>query len=192
MNTKTYYDGKFKQKGTEISDMFGGIKKPSEDVGPESYTTWISIGGPVKGSIWASNGSTGFRTLGLRVDDPCKAVDNLERISMKTSHTAYRDLRYHDGTNSTFWLQKCTGLKALRLTQSVPFLTLDTGNLLIHATPADICTRLEIIHRAPDDSLFTNVIFLHMLGRDEATIEKCSPQEQKCKPRTFHVTSVAG
>ena len=126
------------------------------------------------------------------MDDPCKAVDNLSRISMKTGHTSYRDLRYHDGTNSTFWLQKCTSLKALRLTQSFPFLTLDTGKLLIHATPADICTRLEIIHRAPDDSLFTNVIFLHMLGRDAATIEKCSPQEQKCRPRTFHVTSVAG
>ena len=126
------------------------------------------------------------------MDDPCKAVDNLERISMKTGHTFDRDLRYHEGTNSTYWLQKCTSHKALRLTQSFPFLTLDTGKLLIHATPADICTRLEIIHRAPDDSLFTNVIFLHMLGRDAATIEKCSPQEQKCRPRTFHVTSVAG
>ena len=172
--------------------MFGGIKKPSEDVGPQSYTTWISIGGPVKGSYMVREGKDSVTDWGLRVDDPCKAVDNLELISMKTGHTAYRDLRYHDGTNSTFWLQKCTDLKALRLTQSVPFLTLDTGNLLIHATPADICTRLVIIHRAPDDSLFTNVIFLHMLGRDAATIEKCSPQEQKCRPRTFHVTSVAG
>jgi len=104
MSTKTYYDRESRQISTEISDKFGGSTNNHPNWKPENYTTWISIGGPVKGSYMVREGKDLVTDWGLRVDDPCKAVDNLERISMKISHTAYRDLRYHDGTNSTYWL----------------------------------------------------------------------------------------
>ena len=49
--------------------------------------------------------------FGMRVDDPCQAIDN-DVESNKTSivrpgRTTVKDLKYYQGTDSTFWLPRC-------------------------------------------------------------------------------------
>jgi hypothetical protein len=133
---------------------------------------------------------------GFRVEDPCKAVDNSELINLTPGKTAERDFRYHDANNSTFWLQQCTGLKAFRFTKTFSFLDLTSGKLKVLSTPPDVCSLVEIEHRAPDNSVVTNVFYLKMLSRSEAKIEKCSlpPETGKCFPKIndLKITAVAG
>ena len=52
-----------------------------------------------------------------------------------------------------------------------PFLKLHKGNLAIISTPPDQCIRLEMQHKAPNNSTITNVFYLHMVNNFEATIE---------------------
>jgi len=63
-----------------------------------------------------------------------------------------------------------------------PFLELLNGKLAIISTPPDQCTQLEIEHEAPDGSTVTKVIYLHMLGKFEGTVEQCLPTSGNCKP----------
>ena len=84
----------------------------------------------------------------MQVDDPCKAQDNSSpqnsTISLTPGKTIVKDLKYYSGTDSTFWLPLCTGLKALRFVKPFPFIELVNGNLAIFSTPSDLCTRLEV------------------------------------------------
>ena len=63
-----------------------------------------------------------------------------------------------------------------------PFLRLRHGNLAVLSTPPDQCTRLEVLHNAPDNSSVTNVFHLHTESKFEATLEKCSPHHGNCQP----------
>ena len=63
-----------------------------------------------------------------------------------------------------------------------PFLKLRHGNLAILSNPPDQCTRLEVQHNAPDNSIVTNVFHLHTVNKFEATLETCSPHANNCKP----------
>ena len=63
-----------------------------------------------------------------------------------------------------------------------PFLELRKGNIAVLSTPPDQCTKLEVEHNAPDDSLVTNVFYLHTVNKFEATLEKCSPHNGNCQP----------
>jgi len=75
-----------------------------------------------------------------------------------------------------------------------PFLKLRQGNLAILNTPPDKCTRLEVQHKAPDNSLVTNVFYLHIVSKFEATLETCSPHHGNCQPniKDLALTGTAG
>ena len=121
----------------------------------------------------------------MRVEDPCQAKDNNFNINLNPRNTTVKDLKYHEGTDSLFWLRKmCQDAKALSLleTDALPFLALFQGNLAILSTLPDQCTRLEVQHSAPDDSTIINVLYLHMMHKFEATIESCSPTHGDCQP----------
>ena len=70
---------------------------------------WISMGGPIKGSYAIKNGEDRFNDyisdFGMRVKDPCQATDNKLNINLSPRNTTVKDLRYHEGTNSSFWLR---------------------------------------------------------------------------------------
>ena len=63
---------------------------------------------------------------------------------------------------------------------ALPFLELRKGNLALLSTPPDQCTRLEVKHSAPDDSIVVNILYLHMVSKFEGTIEKCFPTHGNC------------
>ena len=69
---------------------------------------YISIGGPIKGSYAIKNGEDEsydyISDFGVRVEDPCQAVDNKRSINLDPRNTTIKDLKYHDGTDSHFWL----------------------------------------------------------------------------------------
>ena len=72
-------------------------------------TEWMNVGGPIKGSyIVKTHGDRGYdfiSDLGVYVDDPCQAVKNLtQSIGLNETHTSVIDLKYHDGTDSSYWL----------------------------------------------------------------------------------------
>ena len=75
-----------------------------------------------------------------------------------------------------------------------PFLKLLHGKLAILSTPPDQCTRLEVQHNAPDNSAITNVFYLHMVSKFEATLETCSPHHGNCQPKIkgLALTGTAG
>ena len=133
---------------------------------------------------------------GFRVEDPCKAVDNTQRISLASGNTAQRDFRYHEANNSTFWLRQCTGFKAIRFTKTYSFLDFTNGILKVLSTPPDICSKIEIKHAAPDHSTVTNVFYLKMLDQASANIEKCSPTpfSAQCYPKLeeLQLKAIAG
>ena len=131
---------------------------------------------------------------GVQVDDPCKAEDTRIAINITRGQQAERDLKYHSGTDSDYWLMQCNGLKSLRLTQPFSFLSLTDGNLVMHRTPPDECTMIKIKHRAPDNSVVKYILYIKMLAKDKFTIKECSPQEGQCSPNIdkLLLSSVAG
>jgi len=40
----------------------------------------------------------------MRVGDPCQIIDDTLTINLNPRNTTSKDLRYHDGTDSHFWL----------------------------------------------------------------------------------------
>ena len=83
--------------------------------GTETNTSprWMPIGGPIKGFYVIKNDEDNFQDyisdFGVYVEDPCQAVDNniTQKIGLNPAHTtSIKDLKYHAGTNSTFWLAK--------------------------------------------------------------------------------------
>jgi hypothetical protein len=162
------------------------------------------MGGPIKGS-YAIKYIPYLEDLyqdyisdfGVYVEDPCQAIDNKRKITLTPGYTTSRDLKYHEGTNSTFWLRKvCQNSKALHLVDvsAFPFLQLRHGNLAILSTPTDQCTRLEVQHDAPDSFPITNVFYLHILSSHEAKLETCSPHHGNCQPniKNLALTGTAG
>jgi hypothetical protein len=85
----------------------------------------------------------------------------------------------------------------LRLAQpsAFPYLELRHGNLaIVNALPDDQCTRLEVQHNAPDNSVITNIFYLHTVNKFEATLEKCMPHHGNCQPniKNLALTGTAG
>ena len=73
------------------------------------FSEWISVGGPIKGSYAVINGEDEYHDyisdFGMRVEDPCQATDNKTlSINLTPSYTTKKDLKYHLGTDSYFWL----------------------------------------------------------------------------------------
>jgi len=69
---------------------------------------WISMGGPIKGSYIIKNGQVDvydyISDFGMYVEDPCQAKDNELNINLNPTKRTVKDLRYHGGTDSEFWL----------------------------------------------------------------------------------------
>ena len=118
----------------------------------------------------------------MYVEDPCQPVDNKLNINLSPTNTTVKDLKYHDGTDSQFWLTQCILLKNWRFVKYFPSIELSQGNLAITGTPPDQCTQLEVHHSAPDNSPITTVFHLHMVNKFEAAVEKCSPSQGSCQP----------
>jgi hypothetical protein len=78
--------------------------------GSETDTSdgWISIGGPIKGSYLVKEGEDVrfdyISDFGMRVEDPCQAFDNKLSINLNPANRTVKDLKYHDGADSIFWL----------------------------------------------------------------------------------------
>jgi len=71
----------------------------------------MSVGGPIKGFSMVKNGEEGLyeyiSDFNVFVEDPCQAVDNtFQKIGLNPKHTSIKDLKYHAGTDSPFWLTK--------------------------------------------------------------------------------------
>ena len=146
----------------------------------------MSLGGPIKGSYVIKNGEDDkydyISDFGMYVEDPCQAIDNKMKIDLNPTRTTVKDLKYHEGTESSFWLTQCILTKAFRFVEYFPSIQLSQGNLRIISTPPDQCTRVEVQHSAPDNSTITNIFHLHMVSKFEATIEKCTPSQGSCQP----------
>jgi hypothetical protein len=95
------------------------------------------MGGPIKGSYAIkykpssitehNNYQDYISNFGVYVEDPCQAIDNKRKITLTPGYTTSRDLKYHEGTDSTFWLRTvCQNSKALHLVDvsAFPFLQL--------------------------------------------------------------------
>ena len=74
----------------------------------ERSSDWTSLGGPVKGSYVVKNGSDDYydyvSDFGMYVEDPCQAVDDKLNINLDPRNRIVKDLKYHNGTDSEFWL----------------------------------------------------------------------------------------
>ena len=71
----------------------------------------MPVGGPIKGFYVIKNGESYLEDFisdfGVYVEDPCQAVDNItQQISLNPKQTSIKDLKYHAGTDSPFWLAK--------------------------------------------------------------------------------------
>jgi len=98
-----YIDRGYNLESTSTSLVCG------KDTGTSSG--WIPLGGPVKGSYMVKNGQDFeydyISDFGVYVEDPCQAVDNTtQKVSLNPTHTSIKDLKYHAGTDSPFWLAK--------------------------------------------------------------------------------------
>ena len=84
----------------ETSDVCGNSSVISSE--------WIFVGGPIKGSYAIKSNEDRvydyISHFGMRVGDPCQIVDNKLNINLNPRNTTTKDLRYHDGTDSHFWL----------------------------------------------------------------------------------------
>jgi hypothetical protein len=164
------------------------LTQDSSICGIQTYDAsgWIEVGGPIKGSYavrnhtdWLYDCITDF---GIRVEDPCQAIDNDLKINLNPRNATVKDLKYHLGTDSRFWLTTCTGYKALKFVEKFPSIELSQGNLAITSTPPDKCTLIEMKHRAPDGTTTTNILTIFMANMYEASLEKCSPSHGDCQP----------
>jgi len=167
----------------------------------ETSSGWVPVGGPIKGSYAVKNGEDNqyeyISDFGFYVEDPCQAFDNKLNINLNPTNRTTKDLKYHVGTDSQFWLTNiCQDDKALLLTKpsAFPYLRLRHGHLAILSTPPDQCTRLEVQHNAPDNSSVINVFYLHIASKFEAKLEACSPHHGNCQPniKDLALTGTAG
>ena len=70
---------------------------------------WIFVGGPIKGSyVIKVNKDRIYDYIshfGMRIEDPCRIIDNNQKIYLNPRKVSTKDLRHHDGYDSTFWLK---------------------------------------------------------------------------------------
>ena len=68
----------------------------------------MSVVGPLKGAYVVKDGFDIYfdyiSDFGVYVDDPCQAVDNKVNIILDPTNKTVKDLKYHLGTDSHFWL----------------------------------------------------------------------------------------
>jgi len=87
-----------------------GLPSTSHVCGMETVTSsgWIPVGGPIKGFYVVKNGEDDLKDyisdFGVYVEDPCQAVDNMMKINSDPQKKTVKDLKYHAGTDSLFWL----------------------------------------------------------------------------------------
>ena len=142
---KTYYKERvlFDTTNSNIVGTASSFKSPE-----------ISIGGPVKGSYAVIQYATHYyeyvREWGFRVEDPCKTPFNGTTFYVTKTHE--RDLQYHTGTDSAYWLTQCKGNKELQLSEHFSWLFLGGGILRVHSIPKNETTKLLLTNRAPDQS----------------------------------------
>jgi len=76
----------------------------------DTKSEYVLVGGPIKGSYVIKNGEDVtydyISDFGVRVEDPCQAVDNKQNMFLSPGYSTSKDFRYHVGTDSQFWLQK--------------------------------------------------------------------------------------
>jgi hypothetical protein len=69
---------------------------------------WTPVVGPIKGSYVIKDGQDinydYISDFGLYVDDPCQIFDNKMTINLNPRNTTTKDLKFHDGADSHFWL----------------------------------------------------------------------------------------
>jgi len=69
---------------------------------------WMLVGGPIKGSYGLKNGKDDFYDyigdFGLYVQDPCQVFDDKLKINLDPTNKIVKDLKFHDGIDSQFWL----------------------------------------------------------------------------------------
>jgi hypothetical protein len=127
----------------------------------DAQSGWIVLGGPIKGSYVIQTDADSYydyiNDFGIRVEDPCQAIDNDKNINLNPRNAMKKDLKYHAGTDSRFWLTTCTGFKALRFVEKFPSIELSQGNLAITSTPPDKCTLIQMKHEAPDGTTITSI-----------------------------------
>ena len=96
--------------GTETEDESGWITVGGPECGYETETEsgWITVGGPIKGSYAVKDGQDIYydyiSDFGFYVEDPCQAFDNNLNIKLNPTNRTVKDLKYHIGTDSQFWL----------------------------------------------------------------------------------------
>ena len=74
----------------------------------EISSGWIPVVGPIKGSYVVKNGTDDkydyISNFGFYLEDPCQAFDDKRKINLNPSNRTIKDFKYHDGTDSQFWL----------------------------------------------------------------------------------------
>ena len=96
----------------EENDKVATRTSSSTVCGTETETSsgWLPVGGPIKGSYVVKDGTDDIydyiSDFGMQVQDPCKAFDNKLNINLNPTNRTFKDLKYHDGTDSQFWLPK--------------------------------------------------------------------------------------
>jgi hypothetical protein len=65
--------------------------------------------------------------LGVHVADPCQAVDSAAHKSdLIQIHISIKDLKYHDGTDSPFWLSNFLQIDRSRMPKKVEIFSITT------------------------------------------------------------------
>jgi len=103
----------FQRESTDVE--FSSVSIATSDscgIETDTFSEWISVGGPIKGSFAITYKPVILDAIqdyisnfGVYVEDPCQAIDNNRKITLTPGYLTSRDLKYHEGTNSTFWLR---------------------------------------------------------------------------------------
>jgi len=99
-----------KSKKKEYYDTNLKSTSPSNVFGTETTTTsgWIPVGGPIKGSYVVKDDEDQqydyISDFGLYVQDPCQAFDNKLKMNLNPNNKTIKDIKFHLGTDSQFWL----------------------------------------------------------------------------------------
>ena len=126
-DTRLWYEGNL-FTGVQFKDHKGQIVKSRKETFRKSWgsqknetstvcgieteitSDWISLVGPIKGSYAIKSGLDNdydcISNFGMRVEDPCQAADSKRNINFSPSNTTVKDIKYHLGTDSQFWLPK--------------------------------------------------------------------------------------
>jgi len=96
--------------GAETEDESGWITVGGPECGYETEieSGWITVGGPIKGFYAVKDGQDinydYISDFGFYVEDPCQIFVNQLNINLNPTNRTVKDLKYHIGTDSQFWL----------------------------------------------------------------------------------------